>query len=197
MALWLMGWIVPGGAIWLSASLTPCLSPTVCPSTCGKRACTENHECCHPECLGSCSAPDNDTACVACRHYYYAGVCVPSCPPNTYRFEGWRCVDRDFCANIPNAESSDSEGFVIHDGECMQDCPSGFIRNGSQRSVLGPGGAERLVLPVAPSGWDPGKVKGEGPPQRAGITSVYDDSKSNGEFFWFESLLPGHLELST
>lgn len=67
--------------------------------------------------------------------YYYAGICVPSCPPNTYRFEGWRCVDRDFCANIPNAESSDSEGFVIHDGECMQECPSGFIRNGSQRSV--------------------------------------------------------------
>uniref|UniRef100_A0A452VNF3 Tyrosine-protein kinase receptor n=1 Tax=Ursus maritimus TaxID=29073 RepID=A0A452VNF3_URSMA len=66
------------------------------------------------------------------RHYYYAGVCVPTCPPNTYRFEGWRCVDRDFCANIPSAESSDSEGFVIHDGECMQECPSGFIRNGSQ-----------------------------------------------------------------
>uniref|UniRef100_A0A452R9J5 Tyrosine-protein kinase receptor n=1 Tax=Ursus americanus TaxID=9643 RepID=A0A452R9J5_URSAM len=107
-------------------------APTVCPSACGKRACTENNECCHPECLGSCSAPDNDTACVACRHYYYAGVCVPTCPPNTYRFEGWRCVDRDFCANIPSAESSDSEGFVIHDGECMQECPSGFIRNGSQ-----------------------------------------------------------------
>ncbi|XP_064336607.1 insulin-like growth factor 1 receptor isoform X1 [Camelus dromedarius] len=104
----------------------------MCPSACGKRACTENHECCHPECLGSCSAPDDDAACVACRHYYYAGVCVPSCPPNTYRFEGWRCVDRDFCANIPSAESSDSEGFVIHDGECMQECPSGFIRNGTQ-----------------------------------------------------------------
>uniref|UniRef100_A0A452R9G8 Tyrosine-protein kinase receptor n=1 Tax=Ursus americanus TaxID=9643 RepID=A0A452R9G8_URSAM len=113
-------------------------APTVCPSACGKRACTENNECCHPECLGSCSAPDNDTACVACRHYYYAGVCVPTCPPNTYRFEGWRCVDRDFCANIPSAESSDSEGFVIHDGECMQECPSGFIRNGSQRSVVQP-----------------------------------------------------------
>lgn len=115
--------------------------PTVCPSACGKRACTETHECCHPECLGSCSAPDNATACVACRHYYYAGVCVPSCPPNTYRFEGWRCVDRDFCANIPNAESSDSEGFVIHDGECMQECPSGFIRNGTQRSVWAREGA--------------------------------------------------------
>lgn len=117
----------------LSHALSLC--PAVCPSACGKRACSESNECCHPECLGSCSAPDNDTACVACRHYYYAGVCVPTCPPNTYRFEGWRCVDRDFCANIPSAEGSDSEGFVIHDGECMQECPSGFIRNGSQRSV--------------------------------------------------------------
>ncbi|XP_017193275.1 insulin-like growth factor 1 receptor isoform X2 [Oryctolagus cuniculus] len=104
----------------------------MCPSACGKRACTENNECCHPECLGSCHAPDDDTACVACRHYYFSGVCVPACPPNTYRFEGWRCVDRDFCANIPNADGGDSEGFVIHDGECMQECPSGFIRNGSQ-----------------------------------------------------------------
>lgn len=62
---------------------------------------------------------------------------------------------------------------------------------------VGARGAERLMLPVAPSGWDPGEVKGGGPPQRAGITSVYDDCKSNGESFWLESLLPGRLELST
>ena len=62
---------------------------------------------------------------------------------------------------------------------------------------VGARGAERLVLPVAPSGWDPGEVKGEGPLQRAGITSASDDSKSDGEIFWFESLLPGRLELST
>ncbi|KAK2107586.1 Insulin-like growth factor 1 receptor, partial [Saguinus oedipus] len=102
---------------------------TVCPSACGKRACTDNNECCHPECLGSCSAPDNDTACVACLHYYHAGICVPTCPPNTYRFEGWRCVDRQFCASIVSSENSENNKFVIHDGECMQDCPSGFIRD--------------------------------------------------------------------
>lgn len=107
---------------------------TVCPSSCGKRACSDNNECCHPECLGSCYAPDDNTACVACLHYYHDGTCVTSCPPNTYRFEGWRCVDRDFCANILSVD--EGEGFVIHDGECMQECPSGFIRNGSQRSVL-------------------------------------------------------------
>lgn len=138
----------------------------MCPSACGKRACTENNECCHPECLGSCSAPDDAAACVACRHYYYAGVCVPSCPPNTYRFEGWRCVDRDFCANIPNAESSDTEGFVIHDGECMQECPSGYIRNGSQRSVPWPGGHSppgdrRWALSFVPAGWGPEELEGD------------------------------------
>ncbi|XP_036211560.1 insulin-like growth factor 1 receptor isoform X1 [Myotis myotis] len=102
-----------------------------CPSACGKRACTDNNECCHPECLGGCTAPDDQAACVACKHYYHEGVCVTDCPPNTYRFEGWRCVDRDFCATIPNADSFELEGFVIHDGECMQECPSGFIRNDS------------------------------------------------------------------
>lgn len=99
---------------------------------------------------------------MACRHYYFEGVCVPSCPPNTYRFEGWRCVDRDFCANIPNAEGADVEGFVIHDGECMQECPSGFIRNDSERSVSGGAPGQQEVLPVVPSGWDPGRVR-DGP----------------------------------
>lgn len=163
--------------------------PTVCPSACGKRACTETHECCHPECLGSCSAPDNATACVACRHYYYAGVCVPSCPPNTYRFEGWRCVDRDFCANIPNAESSDSEGFVIHDGECMQECPSGFIRNGSQRSVWARGGAAWLHPGVAL-----GRLRESGALQRAGVTPAADRARRDGRGFWFGSSQPGRLE---
>uniref|UniRef100_A0A7N4V309 Tyrosine-protein kinase receptor n=1 Tax=Sarcophilus harrisii TaxID=9305 RepID=A0A7N4V309_SARHA len=111
---------------------------SVCPSSCGKRACTDQNQCCHPECLGSCSAPDNDTACVACRHYYYGGTCVPTCPPNTYKFEGWRCVDKDFCASVHSAEANEYEKFVIHNDECMQECPSGFIRNGSQSMYCSP-----------------------------------------------------------
>lgn len=77
---------------------------------------------------------------MACKHYYHEGVCVAECPPDTYRFEGWRCVDREFCANIPLGDEEDLEegfeleGFVLHDGECMQECPSGFIRNDSLRS---------------------------------------------------------------
>ncbi|PKU37724.1 insulin-like growth factor 1 receptor [Limosa lapponica baueri] len=108
------------------------MTKKVCPSSCGKRACTDQNECCHPECLGSCTAPDNNTACVACRNYYYEGVCMPTCPPNTYKFEGWRCVTKEFCSKVPATETSEYERFVIHNDECMAECPSGFIRNGSQ-----------------------------------------------------------------
>ncbi|XP_064422051.1 insulin-like growth factor 1a receptor [Latimeria chalumnae] len=110
----------------------------MCPSVCGKRACTEQKECCHPECLGSCMAPNDDTACVACRHYFYDKRCVSTCPPNTYKFEGWRCVTREFCAKVPGADINDYEKFVIHNGECMQECPSGFMRNGSQSMFCSP-----------------------------------------------------------
>ncbi|XP_071610349.1 insulin-like growth factor 1 receptor isoform X1 [Heliangelus exortis] len=110
----------------------------MCPSSCGKRACTDQNECCHPECLGSCTAPDNNTACVACRNYYYEGVCLPTCPPNTYKFEGWRCVTKEFCSKVPATETSEYERFVIHNDECMAECPSGFIRNGSQSMFCSP-----------------------------------------------------------
>lgn len=104
----------------------------VCPEECEKRACMDS-KCCHPECLGSCTVPSNDTACMACLHYYHEGRCVPNCPPDTYKFEGWRCVSKDFCAKVPGADPSEFEKFVIHNGECVQECPSGLMRNESQR----------------------------------------------------------------
>ncbi|MBN3310814.1 IGF1R factor, partial [Amia calva] len=104
----------------------------VCPVECEKRACTETGECCHPECLGGCTVPNNNSACAACTHYNHEGRCVPDCPPDTYKFEGWRCVTRDFCAKVPTSLANEFEKFVIHSGECVQDCPSGFTRNESQ-----------------------------------------------------------------
>ncbi|XP_062380455.1 insulin-like growth factor 1 receptor isoform X2 [Sardina pilchardus] len=101
----------------------------VCPEHCGVRACTDAGECCHPQCLGSCTAPDNDMACAACARYYHEGRCVAECPAGTYRFEGWRCISMDVCAKVHLPET---ECFVIHAGECMPDCPPGFNRNGSQ-----------------------------------------------------------------
>ncbi|KAF7703220.1 insulin-like growth factor 1b receptor isoform X1 [Silurus meridionalis] len=102
----------------------------VCPEQCGKRACTESGECCHPQCLGSCTAPDSATACAACQHYSYGGRCVERCPPDTYIFEGWRCITLEMCgeAHLPFA----FERFVIHGGECKIECPPGFNRESSQ-----------------------------------------------------------------
>ncbi|XP_054858143.1 insulin-like growth factor 1 receptor [Eublepharis macularius] len=109
----------------------------ICPSSCGKNACTEQNECCHPECLGSCTAPNNNTVCVACRNYYHDGACVPTCPPNTYKFEGWRCITREACKELSTA-APDDEKFVIHDNECVQECPPGFMLNDSQSIFCSP-----------------------------------------------------------
>ncbi|KAJ8271980.1 hypothetical protein COCON_G00108390 [Conger conger] len=102
----------------------------LCPAECDGRACTESGECCHVQCLGSCSEPGSDSACSACLHFHHEGRCVPACPPDTYSFEGWRCITMDVCAlvHLPN----DFDRFVIHEGECVPDCPSGFTRNESQ-----------------------------------------------------------------
>ncbi|XP_051560277.1 insulin-like growth factor 1 receptor [Myxocyprinus asiaticus] len=101
----------------------------VCPEWCGQRACTDSGECCHPQCLGSCTMPNNDRACSACQHYYHEGRCVEDCPPGTYKFEGWRCITMDLCSKI---HLPDYDRFVIHGGECMSDCPPGFTHDENQ-----------------------------------------------------------------
>uniref|UniRef100_A0A667ZDM8 Tyrosine-protein kinase receptor n=1 Tax=Myripristis murdjan TaxID=586833 RepID=A0A667ZDM8_9TELE len=96
-----------------------------CPEKCAHRACTADGECCHPQCLGSCTVPGSDTACAACLHYYHQGRCVADCPAGTYRFEGWRCISGELCSKV---HLPDFDSFVIHGGECMPDCPSGYTR---------------------------------------------------------------------
>uniref|UniRef100_A0A8C2E8R9 Tyrosine-protein kinase receptor n=1 Tax=Cyprinus carpio TaxID=7962 RepID=A0A8C2E8R9_CYPCA len=105
----------------------------VCPKGCGQRACTDSGECCHPQCLGSCTVPDNDRACAACQHYYHEGRCVEDCPLGTYKFEGWRCITKDFCSKV---HLPDYDRFVIHGGECMSDCPPGFTRDENRSSMF-------------------------------------------------------------
>ncbi|XP_013929440.1 PREDICTED: insulin-like growth factor 1 receptor [Thamnophis sirtalis] len=109
-----------------------------CPSSCGKHACTDQNECCHPECLGSCTAPHNSSACVACRNYYHDGTCVPTCPPNTYKFEGWRCITKKKCFNTSSELLGEDERFVIHEDECVPECPPGFVRNDTQSMFCSP-----------------------------------------------------------
>ncbi|KAF4083004.1 hypothetical protein AMELA_G00134960 [Ameiurus melas] len=101
----------------------------VCPERCGQRACTYSGECCHAQCLGSCTLPDSATACAACQHYSHEGRCVERCPPGMYIFEGWRCITLEMCSEV---HLSYSERFVIHGGECMMECPPGFNRENSQ-----------------------------------------------------------------
>ncbi|XP_044049461.1 insulin-like growth factor 1b receptor [Siniperca chuatsi] len=96
-----------------------------CPEKCVQRACTADGECCHPQCLGSCTVPGSDTACAACVHYYHQGRCVADCPPGTYKFEGWRCISAELCSKV---HLPDFDSFIIHGGECMSECPPGYMR---------------------------------------------------------------------
>uniref|UniRef100_UPI0037E90E0C insulin-like growth factor 1a receptor n=1 Tax=Semicossyphus pulcher TaxID=241346 RepID=UPI0037E90E0C len=103
----------------------------VCPDHC-KLACTDLGECCHSQCLGSCTEPNNDMACSACLHYHHGGRCVPDCPTDTYKFEGWQCITMDVCSQV---HLTSDNNFVIHGGECMPDCPPGFTRNETNRML--------------------------------------------------------------
>ncbi|XP_040198281.1 insulin-like growth factor 1 receptor [Rana temporaria] len=103
----------------------------VCPGKCERLSCTDKGECCHPECLGSCTAANNDSACVACQHFFYEDRCVPSCPENTYSFQGWRCITLEECANMHTIYNSPTH-YILHNGECVYECPSGYRVNDSQ-----------------------------------------------------------------
>ncbi|XP_030680036.1 insulin receptor-related protein [Nomascus leucogenys] len=101
----------------------------VCPCPHGL-ACTARGECCHTECLGGCSQPEDPRACVACRHLYFQGACLWACPPGTYQYESWRCVTAERCASLHSVPGRTST-FGIHQGSCLAQCPSGFTRNSS------------------------------------------------------------------
>ncbi|NWT18078.1 INSRR protein, partial [Vireo altiloquus] len=104
----------------------------VCPCGVGS-ACTASGECCHAECLGGCGRPRDSRACVACRHFHFNGHCLPSCPPRTYEYEGWRCVTAEYCASLRKVSDNprDASKFVIHQRQCLSECPSGYTRNES------------------------------------------------------------------
>ncbi|NXV24088.1 INSRR protein, partial [Cepphus grylle] len=104
----------------------------VCPCGAGS-ACTAAGECCHAECLGGCGRPRDNRACVACRHFHFNGHCLPSCPPRTYEYEGWRCVTAEYCASLRKVSHNprDASKFVIHQRQCLSECPSGYTRNDS------------------------------------------------------------------
>ncbi|XP_077174723.1 insulin receptor-related protein isoform X2 [Paroedura picta] len=104
----------------------------VCPCQ-GGVACTSLGECCHPECLGSCSRPRDNQACVTCRHFYFNGLCLRSCPERTYQYGQWRCVTAEDCASLRKVSENprESSQFVLHQEQCLSECPSGYQRKES------------------------------------------------------------------
>lgn len=108
----------------------------ICPDNiCKGRSCTPDLKCCHAECLGSCYEPDNPQMCVACRHYLNDTTCVHTCPEGFLKFAGWRCVPFEFCQELHNKCKNSQEGncpqYVIHNNECVPECPSGYTTNSS------------------------------------------------------------------
>ncbi|PKK19298.1 insulin receptor [Columba livia] len=105
----------------------------VCHPACKSQGCTPDGQCCHSECLGDCTEPNDPEKCVACRNFYLEGKCVDTCPPGYYRFEGWRCVTFGFCQELHNKckNARESGCHVIHNNECVHECPSGYIMNSS------------------------------------------------------------------
>lgn len=106
----------------------------VCPTACKSQGCTSDGRCCHRECLGDCAEPNSPEKCVACRNFYLDGTCVETCPPGYYRFEGWRCVTFSFCQDLHNKckNARESGCHVIHNNECVRECPSGYTMNSSK-----------------------------------------------------------------
>lgn len=126
--------VLPEGSVPVAPMCPRAVSPLlVCPCGAGS-ACTAAGECCHAECLGGCGRPRDRQACVACRHFHFNGHCLPSCPPRTYEYEGWRCVTAEYCASLRKVSDNprDASKFVIHQRQCLSECPSGYTRNESR-----------------------------------------------------------------
>lgn len=106
----------------------------MCPVQCKHRACTKDDQCCHSQCLGGCLEPNSASHCVACRGLQHEGNCVQRCPENHFTYKGWRCVSFEFCQNLHNTckrekehgKSTDCREYVIHNGACIPECPSGY-----------------------------------------------------------------------
>ncbi|XP_061594290.1 insulin receptor b [Cololabis saira] len=120
----------------------------MCLDKCKHSACSLQGQCCHDQCLGGCSEPGNASSCVACRNLQHGNTCVEKCPPGYYVFMGWRCISLAFCQELHNQckqlkqqnqdrEASCSE-YVIHDGACIPECPSGYTTLNSTTLTCSP-----------------------------------------------------------
>lgn len=120
----------------------------MCSDSCKHGACTPQGQCCHDQCLGGCSHPGNFSSCVACRNLQHGNTCVDKCPSGYYVFRGWRCVSFAFCQDLHNEckqikkMNQDRESkcyeYVIHNGACIPECPSGYTTINSTMLTCSP-----------------------------------------------------------
>jgi len=90
----------------------PC--PPGCPHACKKGECVG----CHEQCLAGCDAPNNASACHACKNFLSEGKCVQNCPQHLYLKDGWHCATVEQCQR--------NSRFVLHEGNCTTSCPHGY-----------------------------------------------------------------------
>uniref|UniRef100_A0A667Y3Z9 Tyrosine-protein kinase receptor n=1 Tax=Myripristis murdjan TaxID=586833 RepID=A0A667Y3Z9_9TELE len=120
----------------------------MCTDNCKYGACSLQGQCCHDQCLGGCSEPGNSSSCVACRNLQHGDTCVEKCPPGYYVFRGWRCVSFSFCQDLHNQckqtkklnqdRESGCHEYVIHNGACIPECPSGYTTINSTTLICSP-----------------------------------------------------------
>uniref|UniRef100_A0A8D3C4A4 Tyrosine-protein kinase receptor n=1 Tax=Scophthalmus maximus TaxID=52904 RepID=A0A8D3C4A4_SCOMX len=104
----------------------------MCPVQCKHQACTKDDQCCHDQCLGGCLKPNSANHCVACRGLQHGDNCVERCPENHFTFRGWRCREKE------HTKSPDCHEYVIHNGACIPECPSGYTTVNSSSLICTP-----------------------------------------------------------
>uniref|UniRef100_A0A3B4XXZ6 Tyrosine-protein kinase receptor n=1 Tax=Seriola lalandi dorsalis TaxID=1841481 RepID=A0A3B4XXZ6_SERLL len=113
----------------------------MCLDNCKHGACSRQGQCCHDQCLGGCSEPGNASSCVACRNLQHGNTCVEKCPPGYYVFRGWRCISFSFCQQTKKLNQDRESGcyeYVIHNGACITECPSGYTTINSTTLTCSP-----------------------------------------------------------
>ncbi|KAF7653328.1 hypothetical protein LDENG_00084730, partial [Lucifuga dentata] len=119
-----------------------------CLDNCKHGACSLQGHCCHDQCLGGCSEPRNASSCVACRNLQHGSTCLDKCPPGFFVFRGWRCVSFSFCQDLHNqckqfkkmnqGRETACHEYVIHNGACIPECPSGYTTMNSTTLTCSP-----------------------------------------------------------
>ncbi|KAK5931228.1 hypothetical protein CgunFtcFv8_027392 [Champsocephalus gunnari] len=136
----------PDGSVLILTSSSS--SSSVCLDNCKHSACSLQGQCCHDQCLGGCSEPGNSSSCVSCRNLQHGNTCVDKCPAGFYVFRGWRCISFSFCQELHNQCTQSKKlnqdreqgchEYVIHNGACIPECPSGYTTINSTTLTCSP-----------------------------------------------------------